>query len=234
MTRDPARADHWSRFRSKQFAGLFVFTVVVFVTQAAIAESVVARQLITLVYLYAIWLALSASGAGKWVRALLLGVWACTVLVRVFPLPGAELASMVVGRALGALLLAICVVGIGRFVLLTSRITADTLFAAAVVYILAASAFGQLFTGLYVLIPDSFVVPEHLGGQLEANPDQLFNYFSFVTLATLGYGEIVPHHPVAQVLVSIETVLGQLYVAVVVAWLVGHVAIDRSGRPPGQ
>ncbi len=76
------------------------------------------------------------------------------------------------------------------------------------------------------------MVPEHLVRQLDANPDQLFNYFSFVTVATLGYGDIVPRHPVAQVLVSIETVLGQLYVAVVVAWLVGHVAIDRRGTPP--
>jgi hypothetical protein len=209
------------------FLGLFTFTIGAYLLQAALPDSPVLRQLITLTYLYAIWLALAASGAGRGACTALLAVWACTVLLRVLPVPGFELAATTASRATGALLLAICVFGIARHVLLSRRITADTLFAAAVVYILLASAFGQVFTGLHLLLPGAFLVPPHLAHQLATNPDQLFNYFSFVTLATLGYGEILPLHPVAQVLVSVETVLGQLYVAVVVAWLVGHVALDR-------
>lgn len=215
------------------FLGLFTFTIIVFLIQAAIADSVLVRQLITLAFLYAIWLSLAASGAGKGVRTLLLGLWACTVLLRVIPVPGFEVAAMAVSRGFGMLLLGVCVVSIARYVLLSARVTTDTLFAAAVVYVLAASTFGQAFTGLQVLVPDAFVIPPHLAHQLATNPDQLFNYFSFVTLATLGYGEIVPRHPVAQVLVSVETVLGQLYVAVIVAWLVGHVTLDRGGKAPG-
>jgi predicted nucleic-acid-binding Zn-ribbon protein len=47
------------------------------------------------------------------------------------------------------------------------------------------------------------------------------NYFSFVTIATLGYGDIVPKLPTTQMLAILEAVIGQFYMAVVIAWLVG-------------
>jgi len=46
-------------------------------------------------------------------------------------------------------------------------------------------------------------------------------YFSFVTLATLGYGDIVPLTPTARGLAVSEAIVGQLYLAVLVARLVG-------------
>jgi hypothetical protein len=46
-------------------------------------------------------------------------------------------------------------------------------------------------------------------------------YFSFVTLCTLGYGDIVPVSPVAQTFSAVEAIIGQLYLAVLVARLVG-------------
>ena len=211
-----------------RFLTLFVITVVVFLAQAAFQDSAAVRQLLTVAYLYAVWVALSASGASTVVRTTLLVTWGATVLLRLMPVPGAEAASLLAACALGALLLATCGAAIGRYVLLARTVSADTLFAAAVAYILFASAFGQVYTGLHVSLHEGFVIPEYLTGQLAANPDQLFNYFSFVTMATLGYGDIVPRHPLAQVVVALETIMGQLYLAIVVAWLVGSIAVNRS------
>jgi len=54
-------------------------------------------------------------------------------------------------------------------------------------------------------------------------------YFSFVTLATLGYGDIVPRSDVARSLAIIEAVAGQLYLAAMVARLVSlYVASPRA------
>src|SRR5262249_17894003 len=53
-------------------------------------------------------------------------------------------------------------------------------------------------------------------------------YFSFVTIATLGFGDISPRLPLAQMLVVLEAVLGQFYVAVVIAWLVSVYAPHRK------
>ncbi len=47
-----------------------------------------------------------------------------------------------------------------------------------------------------------------------------FNYFSIVTLTTLGYGDITAVHPVARSVVMMEALLGQLYPAILIARLV--------------
>jgi len=63
-------------------------------------------------------------------------------------------------------------------------------------------------------------------------------YFSFATLTTLGYGDIVPTSPISRMLASMEAITGQLYLAVLVARLVGmHIVYSmdheqvRSGEP---
>ena len=63
-------------------------------------------------------------------------------------------------------------------------------------------------------------------------------YFSFATLTTLGYGDILPTSPISRMLASMEAITGQLYLAVLVARLVGmHLVYSmdheqaRSGEP---
>jgi voltage-gated potassium channel len=52
-----------------------------------------------------------------------------------------------------------------------------------------------------------------------------FSYYSFVTLTTLGYGDITPLTPVARSLSLLEAITGQLYIAILIARLVGiHIA----------
>jgi voltage-gated potassium channel Kch len=46
-------------------------------------------------------------------------------------------------------------------------------------------------------------------------------YFSFVTLTTIGYGDIVPRSAAGRIFASLEAVMGQIYLAVLVARLVG-------------
>jgi hypothetical protein len=72
------------------------------------------------------------------------------------------------------------------------------------------------------LIPETTIKATH--GELH-----LFSYFSLVTLSTLGYGDITPLTPLARSLSSLEAVVGQLYIAVLIARLVGmHIAQKQS------
>jgi hypothetical protein len=79
---------------------------------------------------------------------------------------------------------------------------------------------GQIFAGLIgvatVLEPDAVTKLEPLKDNFAGN----LIYFSFVTLTTTGYGDIVPVHPYARGLAIIEAVLGQLYPATLLARLV--------------
>ena len=56
-----------------------------------------------------------------------------------------------------------------------------------------------------------------------------FVYFSFVTLASLGYGDITPKTEIAQRLAIIEVIMGQFYVAIVVAYLVSVFIVRKTG-----
>ncbi|MHB8110874.1 MAG: ion channel [Syntrophorhabdaceae bacterium] len=58
-------------------------------------------------------------------------------------------------------------------------------------------------------------------------------YFSFVTLATLGYGDISPVHPVARSLATAEAITGQLYLAILIARLVSQELYKRQQKPEG-
>ena len=55
-----------------------------------------------------------------------------------------------------------------------------------------------------------------------------FEYFSFITITTLGYGDITPVTDKATALALIEAVVGQIYLVVLVAWLVGMHVSQRS------
>jgi hypothetical protein len=53
-------------------------------------------------------------------------------------------------------------------------------------------------------------------------------YYSFVTLSTVGYGDITPRLPQTQTLAYLIAVTGQLYVAIIMAFLVGKLLVNRS------
>lgn len=108
-------------------------------------------------------------------------------------------------------------------VLRPERVTADTLFGAACIYLLLGLTWAMLHALLESLVPGSFAVP----GSSARFADLL--YFSFVTLTTVGYGDVTPVTAGARSLAILESVTGVLYVAILIARLVG---MYRS--PPGR
>jgi hypothetical protein len=128
------------------------------------------------------------------------------------------------------LLLLCCVAATLSFIFQSQRIHLDTIFAAVMAYLLIALIFAQIYALLMIGEPASFKFPS----SAVMDSDNVFRsdlvYFSLVTIATLGYGDIVPQMGLAKMLVVVEAVLGQFYVAVLVAWLVGML-ISQSLRP---
>ena len=107
-----------------------------------------------------------------------------------------------------------------RFAMRGARVDAEHLFAALSAYLLAGIYFGLLYWALEQGLPDMF----NASGLTRSAAI----YFSFVTLATLGYGDIVPRTDVARGLAIIEGVGGQLFLAVLVARLVSLYATSAK------
>jgi len=107
-----------------------------------------------------------------------------------------------------------------RFALKSGKVDSERLSAALSAYLLAGHFFGITYFQIEQLRPGSFAIAgvATLPAQLDL---QTAIYFSYVTLATLGYGDISPLTPTTRGLAVSEAVLGQLYLAVLVARLVG-------------
>ncbi len=102
-------------------------------------------------------------------------------------------------------------------VLKDDAVTGEKISASICVYLLIGLVWACLFSLTHVLQPGSF--------QLE-NPELSdFVYYSYITLSTLGYGDITPLSPPARGLAYVEAITGQIYLAVLIARLVGlHIA----------
>jgi voltage-gated potassium channel len=112
-------------------------------------------------------------------------------------------------------------------------VTMDTLSAALCVYLLMGYMWGSLYGLMYLSMPGGFHLPMDWTPAREQGigtdvPINLMTYFSFTTLTTLGYGDVLPISGSVRAAVILEAVLGHFYLAVLVARLVGlHIAGTR-------
>lgn len=111
-------------------------------------------------------------------------------------------------------------------VLSYKRVTADKIYGAICGYLLLGIIWAMAYTLIENVFPGSFHFANGLSSYepgIMSYPHYLsqFLYLSFVTISTLGYGDITPIGPGARILCSFEAVVGQLYVAVLIARLVG-------------
>ena len=106
------------------------------------------------------------------------------------------------------------------------EITGDVIVAAICVYFLIGLVWALVFSILESVQPGSFQISETEGAVVSD-----LSYFSFVTLTTLGYGDVTPSSMPARSLALLESVMGQLYVAILVARLVGiHISQSMSKK----
>ncbi len=137
-------------------------------------------------------------------------------------------------HALPAIFLGYMIAVILRTVFQKPGIGADSVNGALAGYLLLGLLFAHLYSLAETFHPGSFVISPELGGLSgpEHNRHSLFSYFSLVTLTSVGYGDITPRHPVARNLACVEAIVGQFYVAVIVAQLIGmKVSLALGGAP---
>lgn len=162
-------------------------------------------------------------------RSLVYGIWLVSLagsLLALAPLPAhwhrlARTAELLASLPLLGLLAA----GILLFVFRNRTLTMDGLFATVTVYLIIAIIFAMLYLLLLEWNPVSFNLQV-----ADMPPQQLQSsllYFSMITLATVGYGDVLPVSETARTLAVVEATIGQFYIAVVVAVFVGMYASQR-------
>jgi len=219
------RCIHWKTIR---FVELLLFIFLVILLSPVLDTSPLLSALLAFFFLNLLLVTLSFAGfhvRRRWPLILLwlLGTLLDTVARQSANRPVAHLLEAA-SDIVRALLILICVVMILRYVLTSREVTVDTIFGAFVAYFLIAYTFSCVYQALAIIEPASFSMSSTTGKGTGISQDMQLNYFSFETIATLGYGDIVPRLPVARMLSVLEAVIGQFYMAVVVAWLVTTLA----------
>jgi len=124
----------------------------------------------------------------------------------------------IVAMAIGWLAIAIALGAVvADAVFRHGRVTYHRIVGAVLLYLLIGLGFGTLFVLLGLSFPDAFKGINFADDSALASS---VYYLSFVTLTSTGYGDIVPVHPLARSLCTIESVVGQLFPATLLARLV--------------
>ena len=111
----------------------------------------------------------------------------------------------------------------------------DSILGALCGYLFLGLGWAVTYSMIEVLRPGSFAVGPSIGLGSEGGaspPADVLTYFSFITLTTVGYGDIVPATPATRTCAWLEAVTGQFYLAVIVAGLVSMLA--TSNRAPQE
>lgn len=105
------------------------------------------------------------------------------------------------------------------------RVDAERIFAVLSAYLLTGLIFGIAYGLIHELRPGSFRLPTEEAVRFEHGV-----YMSFVILTSLGFGDVVPLTPIARGLTILEAVIGQMYMAVLVARLVSLYSAEEFAR----
>ncbi len=206
------------------FASLLITLVIGPLLDALWSEANAEEILVTL----NLFVAVFSLGLGRTVFRWCLGLACTSFLMRwiLFPIHADLLIPA--GRLLWVSLSLAVSVGILRVVLSSGRVDSERIFAALSLYVLFGLAFGDLFASIESIHPGSLAGIKAADAGVGSVLSQAI-YFSFVTLATVGYGDISPATALTRGLANIESIIGQLYLAVLIARLVSLHGSHQSG-----
>ena len=210
----------WQAYQDWRYAILFYGLLITLIVMPIVTTIGLPATLIKLLLGFCLFAAIMPN-ATKRSRTLLI----CAVLLLIIVRMASEQGYLPVNSGLA--LAVVGVVGLAaagsalRFALTAETVNSETLYAALSTYLLAGVFFGQIYWSIETIRPASFVGPDGFSELIAV-------YYSFVTLATLGYGDVLPRTDIARGVAVFEVIGGQLFLAVMVARLIGAFEVKRN------
>ena len=198
-------------YRRHRFASLFVVQLLAIGTHRVLDVAVVGKDLLDLLFGLSLFAAIASVVEERAIRTMIV-LGALLVLMRtvreILGLP----ALLAFSESIWVIACLMATVATARYALRPGRVDGERIFAALDVYLLA----GLVFAIAYFLVDQASPGAFRPGPLVRADAI----YFSFITIATLGYGDIVPVSETARGLAMLEAIGGQMYLAVLVARMV--------------
>jgi len=211
----------------RRYWRLFVTVVALFVVQAALSEGSVARVIEVLLAGTALVLASQLESGGRRRQQVAWAVASSSLAVAVaqalLPIEGDIGGGLLL---VNGLLVAAGPVLVAQAIRRHPTISMNTVLGAITIYVLFGLFFAFVYRSILLFDPGSFASST---GPLDPAAMQ---YFSFVTLTTVGFGDITAVTSAPRTLVALEALLGQVYLVTVVAMVVGNVGRRRAPSNP--
>jgi hypothetical protein len=191
------------------------------------------RGLFTLVLLWALY---TVSGSRRTLilaALLLVPTISSTWLVH----PGQEHLLAYLDNLTNIAYLGLICVFLGEYILTTRRVSLEIIFAAMCLYMILALLWAAIYANLEYFYGGAFIFRGTSAHEAGVNAENLYRhmtYFSFVTLSTLGYGDITPVHLVAKNWAAMEAMIGQFFIAIVIARLVSIYTVQEQAESLGR
>lgn len=156
--------------------------------------------------------------------AVMIGLLVIPLVIHAIP-PALIVAGAVTGQSFLVLIAFAIVFDIFH----SGKVTTDTISGAACLYLLIGLVWGEAYSLLEHLHPGSFhfSLAKPTGHMINSSS---FTYFSFITLTTIGYGDIAPVTKYAKLLVIMEAILGQLYIAIFLARIIASYQVLKKNK----
>ncbi len=146
---------------------------------------------------------------------------------------------LVINNLLTVVFITLVIILVLDFLLRSNCVDVNMICASLCVYLLIGIVWSSLYSLCDVVQPGSFVYAyadeaKQASMAFGRENSLIPVYYSFVTLTTLGYGDIVPLSPPAKILAVLEATIGQIYLTVLVARLVGLHIVHVTSRSSGN
>lgn len=226
----------WHRYsRGERNVTLLLSLIVLFVLFPISVELGVVR-FFRLAFVVELILASISLGTTKRHRRLGVGLGVPAIVLQVVAFSAPSRFSLLIAAIATLLFIGFVTVIVYRTVMAKGRVTIDKLAAAVNVYLLLGLAwaivYGVIASFEWTAFSGNAMDFQTLEEYVSLGAEFFFIYFSFVTLTTLGYGDTLPMTPIAQTAAWMEAVVGQLFVAVTLARLVGMFGREDEFRLP--
>jgi hypothetical protein len=226
----------WHRYsRGERNVTLLLSLIVLFVLYPISVELGVVR-FYRLAFVLELILASISFGTTKRHRRLVVGLGVPAIVLQMVAFSSPTRFSLLIAAVATLLFIGFVTVIVYRTVMARGRVTADKLAAAVNVYLLLGLAWAIAYGVIASFDQAAFTATAMDFHTLEEyvafGAEFVFIYVSFVTLTPLGYGDTLPMTPIAQTAAWMEAVVGQLFVAVTLARLVGMFGREDEFRMP--
>jgi hypothetical protein len=236
MSRNELIIDRLAVFLGSRYGALLVVLLVTLGLYPFSGDLRPVKWLIDLSMLLIVGSALRALSGRRWVFSFILAVGLGAAVTGAMARSLALNQLLPAGAGLRGLLFFSMVAVIFRDIFRRERVDMDAVLGASCAYLLYGLAWGSVYSLLEWWSPGSFVFVEMPSalverfGSLSTEGELL--YFSLVTMTTIGYGDITPLSPPARMFAALEGLLAQLYIAIIIARLVGLELAHRMRSTP--